>query len=56
MKVHLNSKEMGAGVISELSWEKIRSHLEVAFHIRHGEFISEVQPTQNGLRVKIENR
>lgn len=53
-KVHpMNNDEM-EGTVAELPWEKLRNALENRFQLNGDEEITEVKPTSNGLRVRIE--
>jgi len=55
MKVHgKKGSTIGGGVVSEVSWARLEPHLKDAFKIKTGEKITEVEPTNYGLRVKIE--
>jgi hypothetical protein len=58
IKAHVGEPptKLREGCISELSWETIKPNLEHAFRLRLGETITEVEPTVNGLRIKIEKR
>jgi len=58
MKIHIGNppERITSGVISELSWETLRPYLRQAFVLYDSEVIEEIQPTGNGLRIKIGKR
>lgn len=55
-KVHLGDSKITSGVVMETNWERIRPALEHIFDLRMSETITEVQPTENGIRIKVENK
>ena len=58
IKAHVGEPEtkITSGTVAELSWEALKHNLAHAFRLRWGETISEVEATENGLRIKIEKR
>ena len=59
-KVHLweqpEASKITDGTVSELPWERLKPMLEHSFDLRHSETIEEIQPTANGIRIKIGKR
>jgi len=55
MKIHPMNNDLMNGNIAELPWERLKEAIECEFHIGHDEEITEIKPTINGLRVRIED-
>jgi len=55
MKIHIGNPpdRITSGVVKEISWQILEPYLRKVFQIKDEEIIEEIQPTYNGVRVKI---
>lgn len=56
MQVHIGSPKtrITQGVVKETSWSRLMPALREIFNVKDDEVIAELQPTHNGIRIKIE--